>query len=127
MRTLVTAARTRWLALVLPAFGAIAQAPAPQPAAKATSVQAAAYFPPKGSWEHRAPAEVGMDADKLAAAVAFATAHPTDWPQDFHTQEQMFGRLLGPLPKTRADTNGLVIRRGYVVAEFGDVAAVDPT
>src|SRR5262245_17686172 len=112
MRTLVAAARSRWLALAWSALGATAQAQ---------------YFPPKGSWEHRTPAEVGMDADQLAAAVAFATTHPTDWPKDFHTQEQMFGRLLGPLPKTRADTNGLVIRRGYVVGEFGDVAAVDPT
>lgn len=86
-----------------------------------------AYFPPKGDWARKAPAEVGMDAERLTAAIAFAEQHPTDWPKDFARQEEIFGALLGPLPKDRADTNGLVIRRGYVVAEFGDTAAVDPT
>ena len=35
--------------------------------------------------------------------------------------------LLGPIPKSRAATNGVVIRNGYVVAEFGDTNAADPT
>ena len=85
------------------------------------------YFPPQGDWARKAPAEVGMDAERLAAAIAFAKEHPTDWPKDFSKQEEIFGALLGPMPKDRADTNGLVIRHGYVVAEFGDTAAVDPT
>jgi CubicO group peptidase (beta-lactamase class C family) len=31
------------------------------------------------------------------------------------------------VPKSRAGTNGVIVRRGYIVAEFGDVKAVDPT
>ncbi len=46
---------------------------------------------------------------------------------DFSTQEQIFGKLLGPMPASRAKTNGLVIRHGYIVAEWGDTEAVDPT
>src|SRR5262245_14662899 len=95
---------------------------AQQPAALATN-----GLPPPGHWEHRAPEAAGMDPQRLAAAIAFAQAHPTDWPGDFSTQEQQFGKLLGPMPKTRAATNGVVVRHGCVVAEFGDVAAVDPT
>ncbi|MBK8096498.1 MAG: serine hydrolase [Planctomycetes bacterium] len=68
-----------------------------------------------------------MDADRLAAAIAFAQQKPSPWPKDFATQEQIFGRLLGPMPKTRADTNGVIVRRGQLVATFGDVTAVDPT
>jgi len=68
-----------------------------------------------------------MDAKLLAAAIAFAVAHPTDWPADFATQEKQFGKLLGPMPKSRAASNGVVIRHGFVVAEFGDTTAVDPT
>ena len=68
-----------------------------------------------------------MDPDKLAAAIAFAQSRPSDWPKDFSTQEARFGALLGPMPKDRADTNGLVLRHGYVVAEFGETDRVDPT
>ena len=35
-------------------------------------------------------------------------------------QERIFGSLLGPMPNIRATTNGVVICKGYVVAEFGD-------
>jgi CubicO group peptidase (beta-lactamase class C family) len=85
------------------------------------------YFPPAGSWERRRPADLGMNEARLADAVAWASTQETDWPADFSTQEQTFGRRLGPIPSSRATTNGVIIRRGYIVAEFGDTAAVDPT
>ena len=46
---------------------------------------------------------------------------------DFSDQERIFGSLLGSVPTMRAKTNGLVIYKGYVVAEFGDTTWVDPT
>jgi CubicO group peptidase (beta-lactamase class C family) len=85
------------------------------------------YYPPAGNWTKRAPAEVGMDAAKLQAAVAFAQTRETNWPKDFSTQEKIFGTLLGPIPSSRAATNGVIIRNGYLVAEFGDTSAADPT
>ncbi len=72
------------------------------------------------------PADLGLDADKLEAALAFARARPTDWPLDFADQERLFGTLLGPMPKTRAATNALVLRHGRIAASTGDVEAVDP-
>lgn len=92
-----------------------------------SAAQTPAQAPPAGRLPRQDPAAAGFDAEALAAAVAFAKAHPTDWPKDFSTQARIFGARLGPLPKTRADTNGLVIKGGRVVAEFGDVTAVDPT
>ncbi|HEX5053502.1 MAG TPA: serine hydrolase [Planctomycetota bacterium] len=89
--------------------------------------QTAPYFPPAGTWAKKRAAEVGMDQAKLDAAIAFAVSQPTDWPKDFSRQQEIFGSLLGPMPEDRADTNGLVIRRGYVVAEFGETGRVDPT
>jgi CubicO group peptidase (beta-lactamase class C family) len=87
-----------------------------------------AYFPPRGDrWERRAPEQVGMDAARLQQAVDFAKANETDFPRDFSTQEKIFGRRLGPLPKERAATNGMVIRHGYIVAEFGETKHPDPT
>jgi CubicO group peptidase (beta-lactamase class C family) len=35
--------------------------------------------------------------------------------------------LLGSVPTRLAATNGIVIYKGYVVAEFGETTAVDPT
>jgi CubicO group peptidase (beta-lactamase class C family) len=93
----------------------------------ALSAQATPYYPPAGQWARKAPAEVGMDAAKLNAALEFAKARETNWPRDFSTQEKIFGSLLGPIPKARATTNAVIIRNGYVVGEFGDVNAADPT
>jgi CubicO group peptidase (beta-lactamase class C family) len=85
------------------------------------------YYPPPGAWARKAPADVGMDAAKLEAAIAFAKTKETNWPRDFSTQEKIFGSLLGPIPKERAATNGVVIRNGYLVAEFGETERTDPT
>jgi CubicO group peptidase (beta-lactamase class C family) len=85
------------------------------------------YYPPAGSWAKKAPAEVGMDAAKLEAAIAFAQTRETNWPRDFSTQNKIFGTPLGPVAKSRAGTNGIIIRNGYVVAEFGDTNNVAPT
>lgn len=93
-----------------------------------TGVEAQApYFPPPGSWEKKAPAELGMDPAKLAEAVAFAESRESQREIDFSDQERIFGSLLGSVPTKRATTNGLVIYKGYVVAEFGDTTWVDPT
>src|SRR5580692_10587309 len=85
----------------------------------------ATYFPPSGSWQKKSPAEVGMDAGKLKAAIEFAQANGSDWDFD-RDQRRTFGVPLGPLPKQRAATNGIILRHGYIVAEFGDTKANDP-
>lgn len=93
----------------------------------ATVPAPAAYFPPRDAWARRLPAEIGLDPAKLAEAVAYAQAHETVWPLDLSDQEKIFGSLLGSMPTRRARTNGLVVYKGYVVAEFGETTAVDPT
>ena len=85
------------------------------------------YYPPAGQWSHKAPAEVGMDASKLRDAIEFMKAHETRRPtRDFSAQENIFGKLLASMPTRRAATNGLVIRQGYIVAEFGETMRPDP-
>jgi CubicO group peptidase (beta-lactamase class C family) len=86
------------------------------------------YYPPAGQWAHKTPAEVGMDPAKLAAAVEFMKAHETASPtRDFSDQEIVNGKLLASIPTERAGTNALIIRHGYIVAEFGDTLRPDPT
>jgi hypothetical protein len=86
----------------------------------------ATYFPPRaGEWQKKAPAEVGMDGAKLQKAVEFAQANDSKWDFD-KDQVRTFGTPLGPVPKQRAATNGIILRHGYIVAEFGDTKAADP-
>ena len=105
------------LACLLLASGALAQAP---------------YVPPPGEWERRAPEAAGLDADRLAEAVAFAQANETDAPRDLalaHARgfgREPYGEAVGPF-KERGPQTGLVLRGGYVVAEWGDPDRVDPT
>ncbi len=87
----------------------------------------AQYYPPAGAWAKKTPAELGMDAAKLQEAVDFAQSHETKREMDFSDQERIFGTLLGSVPNIRAHTNGVVIYKGYVVAEFGDPTWADPT
>jgi CubicO group peptidase (beta-lactamase class C family) len=112
------------VALAAVAAVCIAGLSAAQQAKRATGV----YYPPPGdAWEHKRPEDVGMDSTLLEQAVAFARTQESRIPRDFSTQVETFGALLGPLPKTRGETNGVVIRNGYIVAEWGDTRRIDPT
>ena len=87
-----------------------------------------AYYPPAGQWARKTPAEVGMDAAKLKAAMDFMLANETRSPtRDFSDQEIVNGKLLASMPTERAGTNALIIRHGYIVAEFGETLRPDPT
>ena len=92
----------------------------------ALSLQAApAYFPPPGNWQKKTPAELGMDPAKLQQAIDYANANGSTWDFD-KDQVRTFGAVLGPLPKHRATTNGIILRHGYIVAAFGDTKTNDP-
>ena len=91
------------------------------------TAQQAPYYPPAGLWAKKSPAELGMDPAKLAEAVAWAQTREGNREMDFSDQERIFGTLLGSVPNIRAHTNGVVIYKGYAVAEFGDPTWADPT
>ena len=73
-----------------------------------------------------------MDSTMLAAAVAFAQANEIKWSRDMAEQmrqttaREPYPEILGPL-KDRGSQNGMIIRRGYIVAEWGDTERVDMT
>ncbi len=93
----------------------------------ATQAAPAAYYPPPGPWTRKSASELGMDQAALDAAVSFAQTRESTREMDFSDQERIFGSLLGSVPNIRAKTNGLVIYKGYAVAEFGDTSWADPT
>ncbi|MEM7585808.1 MAG: FG-GAP-like repeat-containing protein [Acidobacteriota bacterium] len=92
---------------------------------------AADYVPPRGdAWERRDPAELGLDAERLLAAVRYAQEQETSVPVDLEQYmrgrlaNQPHGELLGPLAP-RGGPNGLILHRGYLVAEWGDTHRID--
>lgn len=86
------------------------------------------YYPPRGdAWQRKRPEDVAMDSALLDSAVAYAKTQESKVPRDFSTQVETFGALLGPIPKERGGTNGLILRHGYIVAEWGDTRRIEPT
>ena len=73
-----------------------------------------------------------MDPAKLAAAIEFAKASEATAPRSQElglTQtfgRAPFGEIIGPT-KDRGDATGIIIRGGYLVAEWGDSSRVDMT
>jgi CubicO group peptidase (beta-lactamase class C family) len=99
----------------------------------ASHLHAADYFPPAGQWQAVSPQSLGVDADKLAAAVAYAIASENKAAKDqtlvqattFGAREP-FDQIIGPM-SVRAAANGLIIYRGKLIAEWGDTNKVDMT
>lgn len=99
----------------------------------ATASAQDAYFPGSwGAWETRDPDQVGMNAQLLAEAVEFAKSAEN---QDSKELKQVvatsfanepFNTIVGPT-KMRGGANGMVVRGGYIVAEWGDTQRVDMT
>jgi CubicO group peptidase (beta-lactamase class C family) len=97
----------------------------------AAQSQAPQYFPERFDWQRRTPQQAGFDPARLADAIAFAVANENPLPKDLvlaHAQtyaaNEPFDALLGPV-KERAALNGLIVHRGYVVADWGETRRVD--
>jgi CubicO group peptidase (beta-lactamase class C family) len=74
-----------------------------------------------------------MRADALQAAIFHHRAHESTWPRDFITPAGKFigvaeeppdSAVLGPV-RPREDPSGLIVRQGYIVAEWGDTRRTD--
>ena len=90
------------------------------------------YFPAADNWERRTPQQANLDATKLKEAVDFAIASESKAPRNLelaHYQtfgREPFGEAVGPFSE-RGPATGIILRGGYVVAEWGDPRRVDMT
>jgi len=90
------------------------------------------YVPPSGNWERRTPEQAKLDPARLAAAIEFAKASEAAGPrsQELGLTQSFgrapFGEIIGPT-KDRGDATGIIIRNGYLIAEWGDPSRVDMT
>jgi CubicO group peptidase (beta-lactamase class C family) len=93
------------------------------------------YVPPPHPqpWERREPAAAGLDPQRLTAAVRYAAEHEMPWPRDLarivgtdFADPPPWDETLGETPP-RGGPCGLVLRGGYIVAEWGDIDRADLT
>jgi len=90
------------------------------------------YFPDRQEWQRRKPAEVGMNAAKINELITFARENETKGPRDMEVSQaqsfgkEPFGEGTGPF-ETRGEPSGIIVRKGYIVAEWGEPSRPDMT
>jgi hypothetical protein len=88
------------------------------------------YYPASGSWQKKSPDEVGMNAERLKEAISISVQSESKNPRDMelsHYQtfgKEPYGYGIGPF-KERGNVTGIIIKNGYVVAEWGEPYRVD--
>ena len=101
-------------------------------ACAAIALAQSSYYPSLHDWQRRTPEQVGLDSRKLDEAIAFAKANETRAPRDLELNHytgnarEPYGEAVGPF-KTRGDLTGVIVRHGYLVAEWGEPLRVDMT
>jgi CubicO group peptidase (beta-lactamase class C family) len=109
-----------------------AQTRAAAPAKPGAQAAAQVYFPERLDWQKKKPEEVGMDSALIAEAVKIAIAAEAQTPKggwQFQANsfaKEPFNSIVGPV-QDRGGAAGLIIHKGYIVAEWGDPARVDMT
>ena len=94
--------------------------------------RAAPVYYPDAAWQHKTPAEAGIDAARLKEAIDYAIAGESRSPRDLalnHYQtfgREPFGYAIGPI-KDRGEMTGIIVHKGYIVAEWGEPRRVDMT
>src|SRR2546422_9982563 len=95
-------------------------------------VSAQGVYYPDALWQRKTPAEAGINAALLKGAIDYAIASESRNPRDLTLNHyQTFGRephgaAIGPI-KDRGDPTGVIVRRGYIVAQWGEPLRVDMT
>ncbi|MEM9720177.1 MAG: serine hydrolase [Bacteroidota bacterium] len=91
------------------------------------------YYPePGAAWEHKSPEALGLNPDSIQAAIEFAisqeSANSPDLEQHHYVSfgREPFGDAVGP-HKVRGPQTGIIVKDGYIVAEWGDPHRVDMT
>ena len=90
------------------------------------------YFPPAQNWQQQPPAAHGFDSLLLNEAIRFAIVSESKNPRSMELNHAMtfgkepFGEGIGPF-KDRGEPTGIIVHKGYIIAEWGEPARVDMT
>ncbi|NCT93933.1 MAG: serine hydrolase [Chitinophagaceae bacterium] len=98
----------------------------------AYSQTAKPYFPPANQWEHKSPESLGLKSDAINKAIAAAKAGETPNPRSMEINhyrtfgKEPFGEGIGPFAD-RGEPTGVIIYKGYIIAEWGEPWRCDMT
>ena len=90
------------------------------------------YFPSKGKWEVKLPSDFNYDSKKIQEAIDFVIENQNNGNKDLRVEilkgfsTEPYHSIKGPTKK-RGETNGLIIKDGYIIASWGDTKRVDMT
>ena len=97
-----------------------------------TFAQTSPYFPSAKTWEHKSPTYFSIDTAGIHAAVRFAQANENSMPKNaWLAQAMQFGKEpfsdpIGPMAD-RGPAAGIIIYKGYIIAEWGNPSSVEIT
>jgi CubicO group peptidase (beta-lactamase class C family) len=92
----------------------------------------AQYFPEPGQWQSQPAGQLGFMPEKLQKAVRFAKDNEYSGSRDLRIailkgfEREPFHTLLGPV-KDRGGPAGMIVKDGYIAAQWGDLSRVDMT
>jgi CubicO group peptidase (beta-lactamase class C family) len=98
----------------------------------ATGQAAPIVYYPEAVWQHKTPAESGINPKLLQKAIEFAIANESKNPRDLKFNHystfglEPFGYAIGPI-KDRGNMTGVIVHKGYIVAEWGEPQRIDMT
>jgi CubicO group peptidase (beta-lactamase class C family) len=93
---------------------------------------AQSVYYPQQNWDTKKPAELKISDSKLTKAVDFAKQHEYSKSRDLRIaiyqsfKKEPFIDIIGPT-KHRGGPAGLIIKNGYIVAQWGNINRVDMT
>ena len=88
------------------------------------------YFPPANAWESRSLISMDVDSIKIQQAISFAKEKDNKAPRNMEIMQaqsfgkEPFGEGIGPFSE-RGDPTGVIIYKGYIIAQWGDPYRVD--
>lgn len=91
------------------------------------------YFPDRNEiWQTKNASDFGLASDKLEEAVNFAVNNEYSGSKDLRIailkgfEREPFHEILGPTKK-RGPAAGMILKNGFIVAQWGDIKRVDMT
>ena len=90
------------------------------------------YFPERNAWEKKDPSEFGIDKTALSIAIDSIQSNDYSGPVDLRQailkgfEREPYNKILGPT-KRRGGPAGMILKNGYIIAEWGDTKRVDMT
>lgn len=91
-----------------------------------------AYFPPANQWEKRSPESLGLSSAAISRAIEIAQQAASSNPRSMEENhyktfgKEPFGEAIGPF-EDRGDQTGIILYKGYKIAEWGNPYKCDMT